>query len=224
MEWSKVAAQRLEEAPLVPKSNSKLPTKPLEVIDQRLVKALGHPIRADVLSILNERVASPSELAKALGEGLSQVSYHVNVLIECDCLELVKTEPRRGAIEHYYRATSRAFLNAEEFALLPESIRPGMSATLLRAVIDDAASALSTHALDSREDRHLSWTPMIIDETGWNDLTAMLSESLDRTLEIQAESAERLTEAKGEDGFSVSVTLLGFPTPSAEQKSAAQKS
>jgi DNA-binding transcriptional ArsR family regulator len=202
---------------LGPNSNKKAASPTLEVIDQRLVKALGHPLRADILSSLNEKVASPSQLAKQLGEGVSQVSYHVKVLVECDCLELVKTEPRRGAVEHYYRATSRAFLNAEEFAQLPESIRPGMSATLIRAVINDAAAALSSRTLDSRDDRHLSWTPMILDEVGWNDLIAMLSDSLDRALEIQAESADRLAGVK-EEGFSASVTLMGFETPMHEQK------
>ncbi len=207
---------------MVSKSNTKTTTKTAGVIDPRLVRALGHPLRADLLASLNEKVASPNELAKQLGEGLSQVSYHVKVLLECDCLELVKTEPRRGAVEHYYRATSRAFLNVEEFAQLPESIRPGMSATLLRAVIDDAAAALSTHTLDSRDDRHLSWTPMIVDEAGWKDLTTLLSDSLDRALEIQAECTGRMTGA-GEEGFSASVTLLGFPTPTRAQKTVARE-
>ncbi len=205
------------------KLNTKTTRKKPEVIDQRLVRALGHPLRADLLASLNEKVASPNELAKQLGEGLSQVSYHVKVLLECDCLELVKTEPRRGAVEHYYRATSRAFLSDEEFAQLPESIRPGLSATLIQAVIDDAAATLSTHTLDSREDRHLSWTPMIVDEAGWKDLIALLSDSLDRALEIQTESAGRLTGAS-QDGFSASVTLMSFETPTREQKKVARGS
>lgn len=53
-----------------------------------------------ILAILNERVASPNELSQQLDEGLSQVSYHVKVLVDCDCIELVRTKPRRGAVEH----------------------------------------------------------------------------------------------------------------------------
>ena len=38
--------------------------RPLKkVIDPKLVKALSHPLRADLLSTLSERVASPRELA-----------------------------------------------------------------------------------------------------------------------------------------------------------------
>lgn len=48
---------------------------------------------------------SPNELHRALGEPLGNVSYHVKALVEYGCLELKKTEPRRGAVEHYYEVT-----------------------------------------------------------------------------------------------------------------------
>src|SRR5262249_46938477 len=88
-------------------------------VDQRLVKALAHPLRVEILTILNERMASPNELSKELEEGLSQVSYHVKVLKDFECIEMVKTEPRRGAVEHYYRATSRAYLTDPDWRSLP---------------------------------------------------------------------------------------------------------
>src|SRR5215212_8131241 len=90
-------------------------------VDQKLVKALAHPLRVEILAILNERMASPNELSKELDEGLSQVSYHVKVLKDFECIELVKTEPRRGAVEHYYRATARSFLTDRDWRALPDS-------------------------------------------------------------------------------------------------------
>ena len=205
---------------MVSKSNTKTTTKTAGVIDPRLVRALGHPLRADLLASLNEKVASPNELAKQLGEGLSQVSYHVKVLLECDCLELVKTEPRRGAVEHYYRATSRAFLSDDEWARLPDSIRPGLSASLLQTIMDDAVTALQAGTFDARDDHHLSWTPMIVDEEGWRDLAAALTETMERCLEIQAESAGRLAEA-GEEGLSATAAMMGFEAPASKRKKVA---
>src|ERR1044072_255427 len=106
--WSaQAAAQRTEEFDLAVKTNTKSKTKIREIVDQQLVKSLAHPLRAQILAILNERVASPNELSKELGEGLSQVSYHVKVLRDYECIELVKTEPRRGAVDHYYRGMKR---------------------------------------------------------------------------------------------------------------------
>jgi DNA-binding transcriptional ArsR family regulator len=183
-----------------------------EVVDQQLIKALAHPVRAQALSILNERVASPNEIAKELEQGVGHVSYHINVLKQCECIELVGTEPRRGAVEHYYRATTRIFLDDEEWRRLPASVRPGMSASLLQNVVDDAGAALSHGTFDAREDRHLAWTKMIVDDKGWDDLNAAMADVLARVLEIQNDSAARLREA-GETGFQVSAVTMAYETP-----------
>ena len=183
-----------------------------EIVDQQLIKALAHPVRAQALSILNERVASPNEIAKELDQGVGHVSYHINVLKQCECIELVGTEPRRGAVEHYYRATTRIFLDDEDWRRLPASVRPGMSASLIQNVVDDAGNALSAGTFDARDDRHLAWTKMILDEKGWKDLNEVLGETLDRVLEIQTAAGARLSEA-GETGFQVSTVTMAYETP-----------
>jgi len=186
----------------------KVKSKSKGKVDQRLIKALAHPLREDILAILNERVASPNELAKGLGEGLSQVSYHVKVLKDCECLELVKTEPRRGAVEHYYRATARAFLSDRDWERLPDAARAGLSVGLLQGIVDDAMAALRAGTFEARGDRHLSWTPLIVDEEGWQDLVALLAETLEGVLDIQAKSAGRLAET--DEGISAAVTIMGY--------------
>ena len=75
-----------------------------EVIDQRLVRALAHPLRIKILEALTERVASPIRLSDDLDAGLSHVAYHTRALDKCGCLELVDTAQRRGATEHFYKA------------------------------------------------------------------------------------------------------------------------
>lgn len=208
---------------MAPKSKPRGKAKPgTRGVDQRLVKALAHPLRVEILAILNERMASPNELAKELGEGLSQVSYHVKVLRDYNCIELVKTEPRRGAVEHYYRATSRAFLTDRDWQQLPQSIRPGMSADLLQAIVDDAVAALEEETFDSRGDRHLSWTPLVVDEQGWSDLTDAVADTLKRVLTVQAESAKRLAENGGE-GIPTSVAMMAYEVPPSSLKKLPKK-
>jgi len=192
------------------------------ILDARVVKALGHPVRVQALTILNERIASPNEISKELDQSVGHVSYHIKVLKECECIELVDTAPRRGAMEHYYRATSRAFLDVSDWAAVPESVRPGLSGSLLQTVLEDASAALTAGTFDKREDRHLSWTPMIVDETGWDELKKGLEGMLERIFEIQAASAERLTEAD-EAGIPVSASILAYETPATEEKRAAPK-
>ncbi len=183
-----------------------------------LIKAISHPLRADILAILNERVASPNQLSQELGEGLSQVSYHVKVLKDYDCIELVDTKQRRGAVEHFYRATTRAILSDDDWAQLPKSLRSGMSASLVQGMIDDVSAAMRGGTFAARDEHHVSWTPVIVDEEGWRDLAETLSDTLERVFTIQAESAERMIES-GEESLSAAVAMIGYEAyPQASRK------
>src|SRR5215213_7721310 len=86
-----------------------------ETAGARIAKALAHPLRARILQRLGERVASPNDLAAELGAPLGVVSYHVRKLRDYDCLELVRTEPRRGALQHFYRATAWPTRDAQQW-------------------------------------------------------------------------------------------------------------
>jgi len=193
-------------------------------VNQDLVKSLAHELRAEILAILNERMASPNELAKELDEGLSQVSYHVKVLKDYGVIRLVKTEPRRGAVEHYYRATSRAYLTDRDWHQLPKSVREAMSADLFQMILDDVVASLEGEVFDEREDRHMSWTPMLVDQQGWNEINRIIDAALKQILKAQATSVKRLSKSK-EDGINMSVAMLGYEVPEkAAKKSPKRKS
>jgi DNA-binding transcriptional ArsR family regulator len=71
---------------------------------ENAAQAAAHPLRATVLAKLGAQVYSPNELANELGASLGRVSYHVRVLHDLGMIKLVDTAPRRGAVEHYYKA------------------------------------------------------------------------------------------------------------------------
>ncbi|HEX5758879.1 MAG TPA: winged helix-turn-helix domain-containing protein [Thermoanaerobaculia bacterium] len=183
-----------------------------EGITQQLAKALAHPLRVRILTSLHRGISSPNQLAQELGEPLGNVSYHVKTLLEYDCVELVKTEPRRGAVEHFYRATERAFFSDAEWAKIPASARKGISGVTLQSIGQDATEALMAGTLNARTDTHLTHTPLLIDENGWEELTALLAETQKRAVEIQQESADRLAEAKTEP-ISTKLAILHFESP-----------
>lgn len=193
-----------------------------EGIEQVVAKAFAHPLRVQILIILNEKVASPNMLAQQLDQSLNLVAYHVRVLEKYDCIELVDTKQRRGATEHFYRATRRQFLTDSEWSRLPKSLRPGLSGAMLKSAFDDVEEALDKGTLDELEDRHLSRTPMVVDKKGWEDTVDLLAGTLDRLLEIQTEATERLA-ANGEESMLAKVVMLHFksPTPDNEAESTA---
>ncbi len=204
--------------PAKTKTKKKASGKARSGVDQRLVKALAHPLRVQILAILNERMASPNELSKELEEGLSQVSYHVKVLKDFECIEMVKTEPRRGAVEHYYRATSRAFLADREWQHLPDSLKPGVSTSVLKLVLEDVIGAINGGTFNARDDVHMSWTPGVVDEKGWDESVKLVNNTLERLLKIHEASAKRLAKS-GKEGIPATAVLMNFEGLSAEAKS-----
>jgi hypothetical protein len=190
-----------------------------EAVEGRLVRALGHPLRARALAIFNERTCSPKEISDQLNVPVNKLSYHVNVLKRCECIELVTTAQRRGATEHYYRGTTRSFFNDEIWGQLSAAAKDGISVAGLKMILDAAQAAVVAETFDSRPDRHLSRTPVTVDEQGWGEIAAVLGTALDRVLDIQAESAGRLA-ATAEAGIPAMVAILGFEAASAEGKKA----
>lgn len=78
-------------------------------VDYELVNALSHPIRLEILQLLQGRIASSEEISKEIGQRLGVVSYHAGTLVRCGCLELVESKARRGGIENFFAITPRCF-------------------------------------------------------------------------------------------------------------------
>jgi DNA-binding transcriptional ArsR family regulator len=193
-----------------------------EAFDTQLIKALSHPVRARALAILNERVASPKEIADELEIPLGNVSYHVNTLREFGCIDLVEEVPRRGATEHFYRGVARSFFNDENWAKLDPTSKSGLSVGGLKVINKHAKAAIEADTFDSRDDRHLSCTPLLVDQEGWTEMTTLLAETLERLAEINATAANRMAENGGSDkAIHATAALLGFESPPQTQRKAA---
>jgi DNA-binding transcriptional ArsR family regulator len=182
------------------------------LVDQRLAKALSHPLRARILAILNERIASPNEIADILDERLPNVSYHVRALVDLECVELVRTAQRRGAIEHYYRAVVRPFFSDSDWKRIPRSGRQAISDTVLQVIWEDASEAIKAGTFDSRPDRYLTHTPMVVDEQGWAEIADVMAQAYGKVEKIESQSARRLKKSK-EAGVPTRVVLMQFESP-----------
>jgi DNA-binding transcriptional ArsR family regulator len=185
---------------------------PGEDIGQRLLKVLSHPIRIEVLRELQNRVASPKELADELGEPLSTVSYHFKYLRLEGCIEILDTQPRRGAVEHFYRAKTPPTQGGKDWTRLSSAARGEVSAVVIRDLLAEAVRALDAGTFDAREDRRLSWMPMELDEEGWQELSELQAEWFAELGRIRAEAAERLAE-EGGARRRVVAGVMGFETP-----------
>jgi len=82
-------------------------------------------MRCRILRVLQAGGAPsfPREMAEAMDEPLSNVSYHCRILYECGAVKLVDEKPARGAMTHIY-----AFSVTEDWALAYLSGEAGTAA------------------------------------------------------------------------------------------------
>src|ERR1043165_9224499 len=122
-----------------------------ETSEARIAKALAHTLRARILQRLGERVASPGDLALELNAPLGVVSYHVRMLRDYECVELVRTEPRRGALQHFYKATARPNLDEGQWRTLPSGLRRELTGETVGALVSDLAAAADAGRLEDAD-------------------------------------------------------------------------
>jgi DNA-binding transcriptional ArsR family regulator len=177
--------------------------------DAILLKALAHPVRARALTVLNQRVASPSELAAEQEEAVGYVAYHVRVLHELGMIELVNTRQVRGATEHFYRSTAKPCLDDEFWGRLSIGSRTGISVANVGVLNNAIREAFEAGTFDSRTNRHLSNVSLDLDERGWNEANDLLKSCLEGLLKIGVESEAR----DGEATMRATFGLMSFESP-----------
>jgi DNA-binding transcriptional ArsR family regulator len=197
-------------------SNGVVPKLDLPVlVDPRLVKALAHVTRQHILLIAAQGPVSPRELSELTGEGLSQVSYHVRVLFkECDkMIELIGTEPRRGAVEHYYRTSAKTLLPAKAWRKLRKGLRAVVGGGQASDLFNDLAAALKAGKLKEPHD-HISRTLLTLDAEGQRNMKAIAQRATAEVEDEQRATAQRMDKANGNGGKVALHTfaLLAFET------------
>jgi DNA-binding transcriptional ArsR family regulator len=182
--------------------------------DKTLTKAISHPVRAAALTILNARVASPTEIAEELELPLGNVSYHVTELEKFGCVELVRTAPKRGATEHFYRGVTHQYLSDDFFGKLSYAVRNSLSMAGIRVVIGAIRDSLEAHVFDRRTDRHIAAVTYELDSQGWEEAKRLYRESLERLIEIGTAAEGRAVEGEHEgNGLRATFIQLAFESP-----------
>jgi DNA-binding transcriptional ArsR family regulator len=181
-------------------------------METTLAAIVAHPTRARCFVILAERTASPVEIAQEIGKDVGHVGYHVRKLQQLNLIELVDERPVRGAVEHFYRAIERPVVTEDEFAEQSIEEREVFTRYILQLLVADVARAMDEHTFDSRVNRVITRTPVVVDEEGFQELTDLHTEVLDRTMEIQARSAGRMA-GSAEAGISTVSSSMFFETP-----------
>lgn len=165
-----------------------------DITDPRVAKALAHPLRTRILTALEGRTASPSELAVELDAPLGVLSYHVRRLTALGFVRLVRRVPRRGAVEHYYTATARPRITDEAWGAVPTVVKQATIGAALDQIGTYVSAAAGAGGFDAPES-HLTRSPVTVDAEGWRALARELDAMTERIRAIEVESEERIRAA-----------------------------
>ena len=187
-------------------------TVPVDITDPKIAKAYAHPLRIHILGMLDDRVASPSEIANELGAPLTHVSYHVRQLAGLGLIKLVKTTPRRGAVEHHYTAKIRPKITDDTWANVPDIVKRNVVTGWLQQVGAHVTAAAAEGGFD-RDEMHISRSALTLDDDAWKEIAKELASTLERIEQIGEEAAERVADDPHREHWRSTVVMMLFEGP-----------
>jgi hypothetical protein len=189
---------------------------------RRLAVVFADPLRLKIVTELYMREMSPTLFFEEFGGGsVPRVDRHFKTLAEHGWLRLVREASggrRRGGTEHFYRTTELAVFDHETWAHLPYSIKVAFSWRSFEQLGERIKEAIEAGTFDARPDRHLSWTPVILDRLGWVRAIGAVDALFESLFEEQADAKLRIAQS-GEKPILTTVALAGFESPMGDRAS-----
>lgn len=182
----------------------------------RLAVAYADELNLTIVTEAYMREVSPKLIHEEFGGGsVSRVAQHFDRLAGSNWLTLAREVTggaRRGATEHFWRAPELVIFEDETWAVLPASVRASFSWVTFEQLTERVSAAIIAGTFDARSDRHLSWTPVMLDRLGWERLVVAADVAFRTVLEEQDRADRRLAES-GEESFLATAALAVFESP-----------
>lgn len=179
-------------------------------IEEVVSYSMGHRIRIEILTLLNEGVYTPDEISERLGEPLGKVTHHISELVDRGAIELARTEPARNWTRHYYRAVEQPYISEEQALQMTPQQRQIFAGVVLQSIMAESMSAFwAGHMVDDPSNTLLSWRWFNVDSQGQQEITDELLASWERIQAIEAQATNRRAKS-GEPAISVIVAMQGF--------------
>jgi len=185
-------------------------------LTMRLAKVFADPLNLKIITELNLGCMSATQLQAKIGDAsVYAFDRRCKMLMELGWIIEVDTKTggkRRGSKEIFYRAVGPVYLDTEMWSYIDEDAKRGATWRTLRQFREKVDEAIQAETFDSRSDRHLTWIPLLLDETGWAQVISLL-EALFRSLFTAQVAAEKRLRETGQEGFLATYLVAGFESP-----------
>lgn len=185
---------------------------------QRMAKAMSNPLRVRIVAGASLRTMSPRQFfdeCNVEGHSLSTVGKHFRKLAGYGYLDVIERKSgdgRRGGVETFYRASRRTVFDEATWPNLPLPVKSSVTFEIFRAYVERMKRALTAGTIDERDDRHFTWSSLLLDEQGWKELIGKIDALFYEAFEIADEAGKRLGETGGQP-IHMTFALAGFESP-----------
>lgn len=182
----------------------------------RLGLVYAHPIRLKIVTELYMREMSATQFFEEFGgANKNLIHWHFKQLALHGWLRKVRSEKKqsgRGRPQDVYRATELAVVGDDTWYELPLSIRSAFSCRTLEQLRERVIEAFAAQTFDLHTDRHLTWTPALLEQDAFAEQLEAMTACFWAVLEEQADAKVRL-QLSGEEPILMTVALAGFESP-----------
>lgn len=182
----------------------------------RVAKVFADPLNLKIVAELNMREMSPTQFLDEFGgASISGIDRRFKLLAEMGWLKMVGEKTggrRRGATEHFYRATGPAIFDNRSWSEVPDAIRATFSWRIFEQLAEQVREAMTAGTFDARPDRHHTWSLLLLDQLGWEQVIAAVDALFESLFEEQADAKIRIAKS-GEKPILATVALAAFESP-----------
>jgi hypothetical protein len=194
------------------RTSHRLPSLP-----ERLSNVFSHPLRAELLALLNEQPGSPQDLMERLAargepQTLDLIAYHVRVLERNNAIQLVDTESTNGTTKHVYAANRKMLIDGDDWLELPDDAQISICANAIGEAVERAQTALQ-HGTIQKDDPVIVNLRLDADEAAWAHIRERVMIAWDEIESLQPDVIARTPDPTKR--FPVTVSLLAYKSPPA---------
>jgi DNA-binding transcriptional ArsR family regulator len=155
-------------------------------------KAIAHPLRTDILTVLHDGPECASGLAKQTGVTLGTIGHHIKELKAANAIEVAFNRPKGSHNVVYYRPLTTSVFLAEDLAKLSREQQHELNRVIVQSIAAEALAALGAGHLAGDPLASAAWDRVSLDHTGYEELSASCLDFLQRLYAISAVADERM--------------------------------
>ena len=190
--------------------------EPLIPFPERLAPVLADDVCLQIVLELNHRPMSVTQFHREFGgASLSGIRSRFKRLERTRWLKKVDERTggrRRGATEHFYRATRPAMASDAAWQEAPDSLRGTQSWRTFKYFCEKVLEAMRAGTFDARTERSVTLSFLDLDQRSWANVITGIESLAAFLLKEQGRAKERMRKS-GEKPIAATVGLAAFETP-----------